>query len=123
MLRELASDKRIYGKSGRIAIAGMIFAVIAGCTELETATDKLGRDAAKSAVSEVVAVRLPGVSKQMVAPFTDCVVDNAKAREVRNLAKATIVGVDDSTVDIVTDIIQRPETGACIAKAGLQSLT
>lgn len=87
---------------------------LAGCTELQSAADQTGRRAATSAVTEVIAINFPQVPKPLISAFTGCVVDNAQAVEVRELAKASIVGVDDLTVATVRNVLSRPATQNCL---------
>ena len=81
------------------------------------------RDAAKSTVSKILTTRFPAVPAAAVTPFTDCVIDNASGREIAELARDAVIGVSDTTVALVTDVIGRSETTKCIAKAGLAALT
>ena len=93
-------------------IVGLL--TLTACTELETAADRTGRQAATSAVTQVIAINFPQVPKPLIEVFTRCVIDNAQAIEVRALASASIVGVDDTTVAVVRDIIARPATQSCL---------
>lgn len=88
--------------------------LVGACTEIQSATDKAGRDAAKSILPETLAVYFPQVPKAFFTPFTDCVVDYAMAKEVQALAADTVTGVDQGTADIVTGILARPETQDCL---------
>ncbi len=93
---------------------------LVGCTEVQTAVDSTGRRAAQSAVTEVIVINFPQVPKPLIEAFTGCVIDNAQAVEVRELAKASVVGVDDTTVAVVRAILSRPATQTCLrAKAPL----
>lgn len=92
---------------------------LAGCTELQQARDELARQSARAAVDEVLVTRFPGVDGTRVTPYTDCVIDNASAREIGNLARAAVAGVEPDTVSLVFDIAQRRETTACLLQAGL----
>jgi hypothetical protein len=97
---------------------------ISACTEVQDAADKTGRKAATSAVTEVIAIHFPQVPKPLIELFTGCVIDNAAAVEVRELAKASIVGVDDDTVTVVRNILSRNETQTCLRQsATLSNLT
>lgn len=88
--------------------------VLGACTEVQNATDRTGRKAATAAVTEVIAINFPQVPKPLIEAFTGCVIDNAQAVEVRELAKASIVGVDDQTVAVVRSVLSRPETQNCL---------
>ena len=81
--------------------------------------DELARDAAKNAVRPVLQDRLPGVP---VEPATDCVIDNATSREILALAADAVTGPTANTVEIVSDILARPETLTCLATEGLPPL-
>ncbi len=102
---------------------------LTGCAEIEsasnsvqTAADKTGRKAATSAVTEVIAINFPEVPKPLIESFTGCVIDNAQAVEVRELAKASVVGVDDDTVAVVRNALSRPATQDCLRERAPQTL-
>jgi UDP-N-acetylglucosamine:LPS N-acetylglucosamine transferase len=78
------------------------------------AADSTGRKAAASAVTEVVAINFPQVPKPLIETFTNCTIENAAAVEVRELAKASVVGVDDLTVATVRAVLARPATQTCL---------
>lgn len=95
--------------------------VLTGCDQFQSASNKVtaaadqtGRKAATSAVTEVIAINFPQVPKPLIEAFTGCVIDNAQAVEVRELAKASVVGVDDDTVAVVRNILSRPATQTCL---------
>lgn len=87
---------------------------LAACAEVESVVDRTGRQAATSAVTETIAINFPQVPKPLIEAFTGCVIDNAQAVEVRELAKDSVVGVDQQTVEVVRSILARPETQACV---------
>jgi hypothetical protein len=87
---------------------------LGACTDVQNAADRTGRKAATSAVTEVIAINFPQVPKPLIEAFTGCVIDNAQAVEVRELAKASIVGIDDDTVAVVRNVLSRPETQTCL---------
>lgn len=90
------------------------------CTEVENAVDRTARQGAKGVVTEVLATRFPAVPKEMITPFSDCVIDNADAVEIRDFARAAISGVDDKTVEVVRTVLRRRETISCLGgSAGL----
>ena len=91
--------------------------LLAACTP--QMQDELARDAAKSAVRPVLEERLPGVP---VESATDCVIDNATAQEILALAADAVTGPTASTVEIVGNILARPETLTCLATEGLPPL-
>jgi len=90
---------------------------IAACSP--AAQDALARDAARQAIRPVLAERFPGVPLE---PATDCIVDNATSREIFALAADAVTGPTASTVQIVTDIVSRPDTITCLATEGLPVL-
>lgn len=101
----------------------LVFAALAltGCAQVQQASnqvqaaaDRTGRQAATSAVTEVIAINFPQVPKPLIEAFTGCVIDNAQAVEVREMAKASVVGVDADTVAVVRNILSRPSTQACL---------
>lgn len=91
--------------------------LFAACTPQQQ--DELARDAAKNAVRPVIQQRLPGVP---VEPATDCIIDNATAGEILSLAADAVTGPTANTVEIVSDILSRPETLTCLATEGLPPL-
>ena len=91
-------------------------ALVAACAQTQ---DEIARDAAKQAVRPVLAERFPGVPLE---PATDCVIDNASAREILILAADAVTGPTASTVEIVLGIVQRPATIQCLAEDGLPVL-
>ncbi|MDD9978852.1 MAG: hypothetical protein OXQ30_14155 [Boseongicola sp.] len=90
---------------------------LAACTTAQQ--DRLAQDAAKQAIRPVLAERLPGVP---VEPAVDCVIENASANEILVLAADAVTGPTASTVEIVTDILARPDTITCLATEGLPVL-
>lgn len=97
-------------------------AALAGCAEATKAVDDVARRSAKAAVSETLTTRFPAVPKAVVTPFTDCVIDNSSGSEIGQFAKAAVVGTDDTTVALITDILSRPATQQCAGKASLAAL-
>lgn len=89
---------------------------LTGCSVAQQSADILARDKAKQVVNGVVAERFPGVN---AAPVTDCIIDNASAGEILTIAGAAITGPDAGTVELVSEIAQRPDTITCIAQNGL----
>ena len=81
--------------------------------------DQIARDAARSTITPVLVERFPGVPLE---PALDCVIDNASAVQIRALALDTVTGPTESTVQIVTDILSKPETVRCLAVEGLPAL-
>jgi hypothetical protein len=104
------------------ALISVCFLTLAGCETATKAVDDVARRSAKAAVSETLATRFPTVPKKFVTPFSDCVIDNATAREIGEFAKDAVVGVDETTVVLVRAVLERPETVQCVTKAGLAAL-
>ena len=104
----------IAGKQTALVIVSF---VLAACSP--QAQDQLARDAARSAITPVVAERFPGVP---VGPAIDCIIDNASAPQIRALAADAVLGATQSTVEIVTDIVSKPETLTCLGTQGLPAL-
>lgn len=95
---------------------------LTACTDAQEAVDKTGRKAATSAVTEVIAIHFPQVPKPLIETFTGCVIENAQAVEVRELAKASIVGIDDDTIAVVRAVMSRPATQTCLRERALTAL-
>lgn len=81
--------------------------------------DRIARDAARSTISKVVVDRFPGVPVQ---PAIDCIIDNASSTQIYALAADSVTGPTESTVQIVSDIVSKPETLTCLAAEGLPAL-
>jgi len=95
---------------------------LVACTGVEQAVDQTGRKAATKAVTEIIALNFPQVPKPLIQTFTGCVVENASAVEVRELAKASVVGVDDDTIAVVRNGLARPATQSCLRERALTNL-
>lgn len=102
-----------------LTLCGLL--ALTACAEIESAADRTGRQAATSAVTEVIAINFPQVPKPLIEAFTGCVIDNAEAVEVRELAKASVVGVDDTTVAVVRNALSRPSTQNCLRTRAVQT--
>lgn len=74
--------------------------------------DALARNAARTAVNREMARRLPGAN---VAPYTDCVINNASAAELVDIGRQSTAG--GNVGDSVAAIVGRPATTECIARA------
>ncbi|MCA0939005.1 hypothetical protein LCM08_07350 [Salipiger pacificus] len=81
--------------------------------------DQIARQAAKSTVARVVADKYPGLP---VEPALDCVIDNASSTQIYALAADSVTGPTASTVEVVSDIVSKPETLTCLAAEGLPAL-
>ncbi len=95
---------------------------LSACVEIQQATDRAGRDTAKTVMPEALAIYFPQVPKALFTPFTNCVVDNADAAEVQALAADTITGVDQGTADTIRTVLARPETQDCLRAAAPTAL-
>lgn len=99
----------------------MIAAALTACTELEQAVDNTARQGAKGVVTETLVTRFPQVPKELITPFTDCIIDNSTALEIREYLRAAAAGVDDQTVATVRTVLARPETVSCLQSNAAQS--
>jgi len=81
--------------------------------------DEIARDQAKKAVNPILAERFPGVPLE---PATNCVIDNASASEIFQLAKAGATTVSQTDVELVVQIATRPETIQCLIEDGLPAV-
>lgn len=91
--------------------------VLAACSP--QAQDRVAREAARSAITPVVTQRFPGVPLE---PTLDCIIDNANAAQIRALAADAVLGANQNTIEIVSDIVSKPETITCLAAEGLPAL-
>ena len=87
---------------------------LTACVEVQQAVDNTARQGAKGVVTETLATRFPQVPKQLITPFTDCIIDNSTALEIREYVRAAAVGVDDTTAATVKNVLARPETVQCL---------
>ena len=55
-------------------------------------------------------------------PASDCIIDNASSRELLALAADSITGPTANTVELVTNIVSRPDTLNCLLANGLPAL-
>ena len=78
--------------------------------------DQLARDQARKAVNPVLAERFPGVPLE---PATNCVIDQASASEIIQLAKAGATTVSQTDVELIVQIATRRETIECLLKDGI----
>ncbi|MDH5798450.1 MAG: type VI secretion system baseplate subunit TssK [Paracoccaceae bacterium] len=94
------------------------FGFLAAC-EPDGLVDRVAREEAKVAVRPILASQLPGVP---IEPAVNCVIDNASAQEILRLARAGLTATpDQESIDLVAEIIQRPDTIECIATEGLNA--
>lgn len=82
-------------------------------TPAPTVLDEATRQVARTVINAEMQSRLPGVN---VAPYSDCVINNATSAELIDIAQASRAGVA-GTADSVAVIVARPATGQCIAAA------
>lgn len=78
--------------------------------------DEIARDQARKAVNPVLAERFPGVPLE---PASNCVINNASASEIFQLAKAGATTVSQTDVELIVQIATRPETIQCLLEDGL----
>lgn len=111
------------------AVIGLSAAALAGCvaptTPATTVTvppavitaptvlDAASRQVARTVINSEMEKRLPGAN---VAPYTDCVVNNATTAELIDIAQASRAGAS-GTANSVAAIVSRPATTQCIAAA------
>lgn len=95
------------------AVALVACVGLCGCLQdLGSTGDMLARDAAKGVVNSVVAARYPGVDASVM---TDCIIDNANAAEILQIAEGAVLGTTEATTALVVEIAARPETVRCTA--------
>jgi hypothetical protein len=114
----LAGLRRSTGRSAAFCMV-LMAAGLSACTQASDRVDAIARESTKGVVTETIATRFPEVPKQMITPFTDCVIDHASADEVRVFAKSVVIGVDDTTVATVRSVLSRPETVRCLSQSSL----
>ena len=94
-------------------IAMTMILAASACAQATQQVDSIAREGTKGVITETLATRFPQVPKQLITPFTDCIVDNADAAQVRVFAKSAVIGVDDTTVATVRAVLSHPETVQC----------
>lgn len=102
--------------AGCVAVTPVPGPVVPGAptaTPTPTILDAASRQIARNVVNTEMQKRLPGVN---VAPYTDCVINNATTAELIDIAQMTRAGVA-GTADSVASIVSRPATTQCIAAA------
>jgi predicted ThiF/HesA family dinucleotide-utilizing enzyme len=99
-----------------IALSCFVLSTLGACEATNQVADTLARERAKAVVNSVVTQRFPGVNP---APVTDCIIDAASAREIIQIAGASVSGVTPETAQQVITIAQRPEAVQCIARNSL----
>lgn len=92
--------------------------LVAACAPIEERVDGAARQAAKGSVAETLATRFPEVTRQLISPATDCIVEFAMASEVRTFARSGVVGVDDETEAAARAVLARPKTQQCLSARG-----
>ena len=97
------------------------FGLLMSCAQVQQAVDDTARQGAKGVVTETLATRFPQVPKELITPFTDCIIDNSTALEIRDYARAAVVGVGDQTVETIRVVLSRPETQQCLQSRALAS--
>ena len=95
--------------------------LLAACTQVQQAVDNTARAGAKGVVTETLATRFPQVPKELITPFTDCIIDNSSAQEIRQYARAAVIGVDDAVADTVRSVLSRPQTVQCLQSSALKA--
>lgn len=78
--------------------------------------DEIARDQARKAVNPVLAERFPGVPLE---PASNCVINNASASEIFQLAKAGATTVSQTDVELIVQIATRRETIQCLLEDGI----
>lgn len=104
-------------RAAHMLMAGAVVA-LAGCDTAEEAVDDAARVPAKATVEKVLTVHLPeSVPQAQIGNYSDCIIDNSGVSEIREFAKASVLGVDDDTIKTVRVVLTKPETVTCITKA------
>ncbi|RYI33695.1 MAG: succinate dehydrogenase [Acetobacteraceae bacterium] len=98
--------------------AVLLVLALPGCMAGETVMQDASRSLARSAVDAAAGQYLPGVP---VAPYSDCVINNASTDELLALAGAAGAGsaqeVANRAWPTVRTVAQRPEATQCLLQA------
>ena len=81
-------------------------------TQPTTTLDSSTRAVARDVVNREMSKRLPG---RNVAPYTDCVLNNASMAELSDIAARGVSDTGTAASSVAT-IVQRPAATQCIAK-------
>lgn len=95
------------------AMTGQQPGIAAPTPTTPTVLDAASREVARNVINREMQSRLPGAN---VAPYTDCVINNATTAELIDIAQAAQSGVT-GTANSVASIVSRPATTQCIASA------
>ncbi len=107
----------------KLSLGMVALVALAACEQAQEAVDDAARVTAKATIEKVLTVHLPvGVPAKLVTPYSDCLIDSASAKELFKLSRASVTGVDADTIAVVTDLLQRPASTTCIAKASVGQL-
>jgi hypothetical protein len=91
---------------------------LSGCVAGEAVMQETTRALARSAVDAAAARYVPGVN---VAPYTDCVINNASTDELLQLAQAAGAGAAQDVAarawPVVRGVARRPEATQCLVTA------
>ena len=96
------------------ALIGVL--ALGGCTAANDVIDAQVRQSAENAINTVVETNFPGVD---ASPVSNCIVNNASRGEILEVARDSVTGISDSTVSLVIEIAQRPDTVKCIINNGI----
>ena len=96
--------------------------VLTACGQTNWPVDNLMRRTAKTTVIKTLVEYYPSLPNPQLPPATDCIVDNAGPRDVRELAGDSVTGVRTGTYAMVKALIERPEVNRCLDEAGLATL-
>ncbi|MDQ2066176.1 succinate dehydrogenase [Xinfangfangia sp. CPCC 101601] len=102
-------------------ITALLALTLSGCVAGEVVMQETTRSLARSAVNAAAARYVPGVN---VAPYTDCVINNATTAELIQLAQAAGAGatggaaqdVAASAWPVVRSVASRPEATQCLVQ-------
>ncbi|PVA10110.1 succinate dehydrogenase [Pelagivirga sediminicola] len=103
-----------------LGILAVCATALSACATANDMADDLARGRAKAVVNGYVADRYPGLN---AAPITDCIIDAADARDIMQIASATVTGLDAATAEQISRIARRPESIQCIARNGVTLLS
>ena len=95
-----------------LAVAATL--LVGACTP--ESQDIIARESARSVVIPALEQRYPGVP---AAPVANCVIDNANASEIVDLAAAGLVQDVGTAARISVGILQRPAAFECAVREGL----
>ncbi len=99
---------------GFLALLSMVF--VFSCSQSEPSATEVARGAVKAVLRPTISTQFPGVPTDII---TDCVIENASASEIVQIANSALLGSPTDTSYATLPIAKRPATLQCVAAKSL----